>query len=80
MATTRQDIQDWIDRGLSEGASHLVVVCDTFDYEDYPVFCTTVEEAKKRYNEPGSMQKVMEVYKLSGDIEEQLDRKRCFEF
>jgi hypothetical protein len=49
------------------GASHMIIVCDTFDYEDYPVYVmpgdnVRVVEADYRCK---SMQRVMEVYKIS---------------
>jgi len=37
MATTRQDIRDWLATAKRDGATHLIVACDTFDHEDYPV-------------------------------------------
>lgn len=33
MGTTQQEISEWFDRGVKEGATHMIVVCDTFDYE-----------------------------------------------
>ena len=76
--TTRNEIAGWFDRGVQQGASHLVVVVDTFDYEDYPVFCMNVQEARDRVAKPGDMQRVMEVYKLSMDKESQLNEHRAY--
>jgi len=45
----------------------LIVVCDQFDWEDYPVYVTATEdvnEKRKLYN-GANMQKIMEVYVLS---------------
>jgi hypothetical protein len=36
MATTMQDLREWYNRGKNIGATHMVVVCDTYDWEDYP--------------------------------------------
>jgi hypothetical protein len=75
LATTKQDISEWFDRGVRYMATHLIVVCDTFDYEDYPVFVSREESVTERvnyFNGP-NMQKVMEVYNLSLDKEEQLN-------
>ena len=80
MATTVSDIAGWIKRGQDMGATHIVVVCDTFDYVDYPCFCMSKEEALEKYHNPGEMQRVMEVYNLGGDIQEQLQMRRAFEF
>jgi hypothetical protein len=78
--TLKSTIESWFDRGVKEGASHMIVVCDTFDYEDYPVFVDTVEEARKRFNNPGEMQRVMEVYNLKMDKKAQLNQNRVFNF
>lgn len=47
--------------------THLVVVCDTFDHEDYPVYVKlgeNVRDVVTKYNGP-NMQRVMEVYDLT---------------
>lgn len=36
--TTRNQVGGWFDQGLSLGATHMLVVVDKFDYEDYPIF------------------------------------------
>ena len=36
MATTKEDISVWFDEARREGATHLLVVCDEFDYEEAP--------------------------------------------
>lgn len=78
--TTKSQIAEWFDRGVAQGASHLVVVCDTYDWDDYPVFCANQEEAHKRVANPGEMQRIMEVYNLSKDKEEQLNEHRAFNY
>jgi hypothetical protein len=80
--TTKQQISDWFDRGLSQKASHMIVVCDTFEHEDYPVFVAEHEEVReksKQYNGQ-NMQKIMEVYDLSISKEEQLSSVRVFNY
>lgn len=82
MTTYRSDIKEWFLQGKKQKATHLIVVCDTYDHEDYPVFVTKEQDAKTEYNKRNdvNMQRVMEVYNLSKDMEEQLNRRRCFEF
>lgn len=80
MTTTIEDIRYWIQQGQEEGATDMIVVCDTFDHSDYPVFCKTPTEAREKVGNPSSMQKVMEYYNLTGDIEDQLSRRRCHEY
>jgi hypothetical protein len=82
MATTEKDIKRWIKSAKKEKATHLIVVCDTWDYEDYPVTVSKKENVMDVYNEYNgkNMQKVMEVYNLKEDIEKQLKKFRSFNF
>ena len=80
MATSKQDIQRWFEEGKRSNATHMVVVCDTFDWEDYPVYVMgePVESVVAKYSDPNTMQKVMEVYNLSLDMQTQLDTNRVW--
>ncbi len=80
MGTTRQDISSWFDQGVKKKATHLIVVCDTFDHEDYPVYAANEAEASKKYTEYNgpNMQRVMEVYDLRMNKEQQLNEHRAF--
>ena len=82
MGTTRKDIQVWFERGVREGKTHLIVVCDTYDWEDYAVYVSSDQDVNQEYEKFNgkNMQKVMEVYKLSEDMNDQLSRNRCFNF
>jgi hypothetical protein len=74
MATTIKDIKEWLDRA-PKNATHMMVVCDTFSYEDYPVFVSKTEKVKEeyaKYHGP-NMQKVMEVYNLKKSLKNQLN-------
>lgn len=79
MACTKQDIRDWFLRGVSDGKTHMIIVCDTYDHEDYPVYCSSIEDAHKQYDDHNgvNMQTVMEVYNLSQDMESQLNEHRA---
>lgn len=74
MAATKQNIREWLRRGKESGATHVIVVCDTWDYEDYPVYINPGESVSEKlsYYQHADMQRVMEVYNLSMDIESQL--------
>lgn len=82
MATEKNDIQEWLERGKKKGATHLIVVCDRFDHEDYPVFVSPQENVHEKESEYDrkSMQKVMEVYNLSMDWDTQLNQFRSFNY
>lgn len=75
---TQNDIRRWLNEAKNKNAKYLIVVCDTFDYDDYPVYCMTDDECLEKYANPGDMQRVMEVYDLNIDIEKQLKQSRCF--
>lgn len=80
MAATREDIRGWFERGVAQDATDMVIICDTFDYEDYPCYFEDAEQARIKASQPGSMQRVMETYDLTGDMKEQLDLHRCNRF
>ena len=80
MATTRQDISKWFDDGVAKSATHLVVICDTFDHSDYPKYADSEEDARNIQSNPGSTERIMEVYLLSMDKETQLNQERAFNF
>ena len=60
----------------------MLVVCDTFSYEDYPVFVMPDEKVHviaDKNNGP-NMTRLMEVYNMSKNLDEQLASKRCFNY
>ena len=79
MATTQIEIRHWIAQAQQNpDVTHVIVVCDTYDWEDYPVSVKYTEDIHERvayYSK--NMQKVMEVYKLSVDLESQLQEHRA---
>ncbi len=82
MATSKEEIRRWFLEGKKKGATHMIVVCDTFDYEDFPVFVMPNENVRQKYEEydKKDMQKVMEVYSLAQSMENQLNEHRAFHF
>ena len=63
-----------------EGVTHMLVVCDTFDYEDYPVYVTSDQVMQEVFEEyqGQNMQKVMEIYNLCMDLEPQINATRAW--
>ena len=80
--TTKTEISEWFDRGATQGATHMIVVCDSFDHEDYPVFVKPGQDAREVAAEYDgkNMQRIMEVYNLSMDREKQLGQTRAFNY
>lgn len=78
--TTVPEIASWFDRGVADGASHMIVAVDRFDHENYPVYVgepTKVRGEVERI-EGGSMQGVMEVYDLHADKLAQMLERRAW--
>jgi hypothetical protein len=80
--TSRAEIAEWFKRGVEKKATHLVVMVDTFSWEDYPVF---IEEGQDARNEVtvrngNNMQNVVEVYNLLLPMDPQLNQHRCFNY
>lgn len=77
MSTSLSDLRRWFESGKKSNKAFLIVVCDTFDHEDYPVYCCDAQHCLDQYdNHNGkNMQRVMEVYDLSKPWEDVSARK-----
>ena len=75
--TSQSEIGAWFDDGVNMKATHMLVVCDTFDYDEYPVFAMDAAACIANYKNSGEMQRVMEVYDLSLDKEKQMREHRA---
>lgn len=78
--TSKETLRSWYLEGIKKAATHMVVVCDTYDHEDYPVYVHPDQSSRAvtaRCNSE-QMAKVMEVYNLSMDMENQLSEHRAF--
>lgn len=69
MAAGRRDVDRWIAQAKKDKMQFIISVCDTFDYDDYPVYCKDEKEAKKEYKKHDgiNMQKINEVIKIDGN-------------
>jgi hypothetical protein len=76
---TREMISEWFERGVQRGATHMLVVSDSFSYEYYPVYVEKGRDPHKIEEEMNSesMQGVIEVYNLSLPKDPQLDERRA---
>ena len=70
----REEIREWLQSAKEMGSTHMLVVCDTYDWEDYPVFVKPGDSIHDKICEfkGKNMQKIMEVYCMTEDLEEQL--------
>ena len=74
--TTQTEIGEWFDEGVAKGSAYMLILCDTYDWDDYPVYTSNGDEATRRAKHPGEMQKLMEVYDLHMSRDEQLRKHR----
>ena len=64
-----RNVQTWIPEAERRGATHLLDVCDTFDYEHYPVYVMPDDDLKEKvshYNE--NMQSVYGTYEVKETV------------
>lgn len=69
MAASKEDIVGWVKAGAKKkGCTHVLIVCDTFDYDDYPVYIMEGQDVRKEAsaNNGPNMTRLMEVYSLMG--------------
>lgn len=69
MAASRKDVDRWIDTGKQRGYKYIISVCDTFDYDDYPVYIKDLNELKDRVDDYDgvNMQKINEIIRINDD-------------
>lgn len=58
----------------------MLVVCDTFEYDEFPVYVRPDEISQLVYEryEGQNMQRVLEIYDLKADIEAQIALNRAW--
>jgi hypothetical protein len=78
--TTKQELVTWFNRGVENGATHMIVVVD--DHEDYPVYVPADRNARTvaAGYDGRNMQRVMEVYDLRLDRDQQMAETRAFHY
>lgn len=73
MRESTEIVKEWFDKGNRlQTMTHLLVVCDTFNFEQYPVYVSGAEDLKAKQEQfsisNGNMQRVEEVYALNKDF------------
>lgn len=90
MAARKSELIAWCNMGKDADCTHMIVVCDTYDYDDYPVWIgektpwgsNNGREFWEVYDEyeAKSMQRIVEVYDLSIDIDLQMCEVRAWHY
>ena len=79
MSANKAKIWTWIE-SAQESNTHVLIVRDTFDNENYPVYVEEDEDANERvkfFNDK-QMSKVDEVYNLKMDHKKQINSRRAW--
>jgi hypothetical protein len=68
VAASKADIVRWVKAGAKKkNVTHVLIVCDTFDYDDYPVEVLKGQDVRAvAKNDGPNMTRLMEVYSLTG--------------
>ena len=80
MAASRTDIRNWFDQGVREGMTHMAVFMDIMDYEDYPSYYDANLTPDIKAEVAKNTERLMEVYDLRMDREEQMAEFRAFHY
>lgn len=82
MGTSQTDVQEWFDNGVEKKATYMIVMVDTYDHGDYPVYVLPGDDIHKELTSRrmAPMQRIMEVYDLSMDRDKQLNEYRAFNY
>jgi len=69
MAATRKEVDGWIESAKENKISYILSVCDTWDYDDYPIFCKDLNELTEAYykHDNVNMQRINEIINIEGD-------------
>lgn len=84
LESRRQLIPEWWEAGKAKGATHLIVVRDSFSYEYYPVYVMPDQNvflvADEHRTNPNEMRKLMEVFSYAHPLVTQLAQERTMDF
>jgi hypothetical protein len=77
MPASREDLDRWFDEGVKQGATHMIVRCDDWDFRGdprdqccYPVYVRGSAQKVREEVDKGT-DRLMEVYRLEGDRKEE---------
>ena len=69
MTASRKDVNRWIDTAKTKGCKYIISVCDTFDWDDYPVYIKNMDELIMRIDnyDGTNMQEINEIIRINDD-------------
>lgn len=72
MAASLEEVNRWISTAKKEGNKFIISVCDTFNHDDYPVYCKDAQELalKSGRYDGTNMQRINEIINVDEYTEE----------
>ena len=66
MAATRADVDRWIAYAIEKKLQFIISVCDTWDWDDFPVYCKDKNDLIMQYDnyDGPNMQKINEIIQI----------------
>lgn len=66
MAASRADIDRWIESAIAAECEFIISVCDTYEWDDYPVYCKDKNELILCYDQYDgvNMNKINEIIQI----------------
>jgi hypothetical protein len=67
MAASVDEIKSWFEQGVKDGATHMIIVVDRYDHEDFPVYVMPNDDVHRMHEDwrQRDMHGIMEVYRIS---------------
>lgn len=71
MTASKEDVNGWINAAKESNKRYIISVCDTFEWDDYPIFCDDRDNLVKRIPEfhNTNLQKINEIIEIVPDKE-----------
>jgi hypothetical protein len=76
----KKDIIEWWANGLNLGFTHMMVICDTNEREDYPVYTNEPKKERHEIELDPQMRKIIEVYSYKLNFITQLNERRAIHY
>ncbi len=80
---SKHEIEEMVKEGVNKGYSHVMIICDKFDYEYYPKYISYDEDVDKiieHYDSENfsNLEVIEEIYNYDLDLDMQLNEKRSY--
>jgi len=81
MPATKNNLIKWFQIGVKNNQSYMIIECDTYNFDDFPIYTNSLEEFEEEYKKVSSRRnQIMEVYDLKIDMNLQMNEDRSFHY